>query len=70
MAELSLNVNSRKFIRKSVTETHNKKSNFVNLSLSERLNVKATLSDYLVSLKELNNKIQSLKFSDSVPESE
>ena len=34
------------------------------------MKVKATLSDHLVSLKELNNKIQSLKFSDSVPESE
>ena len=58
----SIDVSSRKFSRKFVTETHNKRSEFIHFTPHEKLTLQNTLQDHFDKLKILNSKIQSQKF--------
>ena len=67
---LKLLISTRKFKRKFVTETFNKKSSFSSMNETDRLTLKNRLNDTNNILSELNNNIQDLKFVDSFEESE
>ena len=70
MASLDLLVSSRKYKRKLVTILHNKRETFYSLSQSEIHATKSVLKDHFEQLQDINNKIQSLKFSTSFEESD
>lgn len=67
---LKLLIQSRKYFRKVVTENHNKRSTFSLLSLNEKRTVRCLLEDYLSQLRDLNGKIQTLKWDESEDEAE
>ena len=69
MDELKLLTNTRKYTRKLVTETYNKRSTFSALDTVAKNVLRAELSDHLSNLKECNQKIQNLKCSNSEDES-
>ena len=50
-SELKLLVNSRKYIRKLVTECHNKRATYSHLSDLEKKKVKSEIQDHLEALK-------------------
>ena len=66
--ELNLLVNSRKYLRKIITENFNSKDNFATLSEIDKKTKKAILIDKFDDLKVHNSKIQSLKFSEETDE--
>ena len=61
---------SRKFMRKLVTETHNKKDEFSSKSQIELIQTKKTLTERNETLTLLNDKFQSLKFASDIVETE
>ena len=60
-----LQLNTRKFIRKSITECHNRISTFSQLESSEREVIKVQLQSNLDKLKKLDSEIQLVRFSGS-----
>ena len=62
MAEINILINSRKFMRKKVTESYNDTDNFITLTVSERLVLKNKLSEYSKKLEDFDYKIQCQKF--------
>ena len=60
MSNLKLLIHSRKYIRKSITENHNRKLNFPSMTSDERLNLQARLKNDQEQLRSLNSQIQSL----------
>lgn len=72
MAELKLCINSRKYTRKLVTETHNTIGTFHSLPPNDKNLLKSKLNDFLASLKDLDSKIQQSQWGQDsdVPETE
>ena len=68
-SELKLLTNARKYVRKLVTECHNRKSTFSSLPETERNQIKSELQDHLESLKKQNAEIQNLKWQEGEDES-
>ena len=68
-SELKLLVNSRKYTRKLVTECHNKRATFSQLTELEKKKIKSELQDHLEALKKYNGEIQKLKWSEGEDES-
>ena len=68
MAELKLLIASRKYLRKQVTENYNKRSEFSGFSMNERNKYRSVFEDHLERLKELNSKIQTIKWSEDLDE--
>ena len=68
MSELKFSINSRKYVRKLVTECHNRKSSFSTLSETEKSKVKSELQDHLELLKKHNANIQNLKWQEEEDE--
>ena len=68
-SELKLLVNSRKYIRKLVTECHNKRATYSHLSDLEKKKVKSEIQDHLEALKKYNGEIQKIKWSEGEDES-
>ena len=68
MSEYKLLNNACKYIRKSVTERHNKKSLLSSLSEAEKSQVRRELQDHLELLKEHNADIQILKWREGEDE--
>ena len=60
MLNLKLLIHSRKYIRKSVTENHNRKHTFSSMTSDERLNLHTRLKSDADQLRSLNSQIQSL----------
>ena len=63
-SNLKLLSNSRKYTRKLVTENHNKKDSIASLSDTQKKELKAQLTDYHDTLKDLNEKVQALKWAE------
>ena len=61
-SELKFSINSRKYIRKLVTECHNKRHTFSTHSTVQKDQLKAQLTDHLELLKKHNSEIQNLKW--------
>ena len=70
MAELKLLVNSRKFVRKSVTESYNNRRLISILDTADKYALKSKLTDYRDRLNELDLKIQNIKWSSNENEEE
>ena len=69
MSDLKLLNSSRKYIRSQVTRSFNKGEELRQLSSEDKAALKAALLSYQVDLKDLNQKILALKFSDIDDES-
>ena len=71
MSDLKLLISSRKFVRKAITETHNKRDSFSALSRTDRNAKKSLLQDFLVQLRDYDydSRIQSLKWTETEDES-
>ena len=65
MSGLKLLISSRKFVRKAITETHNKRDSFSALSRTDRNAKKSLLQDFLVQLRDYDSRIQSLKWTET-----
>ena len=63
-------ISTRKFKRKFVTETYNKRSSFSSMDETEKLTLKNRLKELSNNLTELNSNIQEDKFSEVLDESE
>ena len=70
MANLKLLVNSRKYLRKLVTESHNELSSLRDLSVQDKLAKKASFIDYTSRLNKLNDEIQQAKFTNEADDNE
>ena len=70
MENLKLLVNARKFIRKQITETYNARPTFSSIDVVEKSTLKTKLNDHAVRIKELDEKIQRLKWTESEDEAE
>ena len=70
MSDLKYLVNSRKYLRKAVTEAHNAKDTYPLLTQTEKLTNRLVLEEYLNDLNDLDPKIRSLKWADSTSESD
>lgn len=68
MSNLQLLVGQRKIVRKKVTELFNKSSEFVNLDQDTKLSKKSLLLGYKDRLKDLDDRIFCIKFSDTTEE--
>ena len=66
-SELKFAINARKYVRKLVTECHNKRP-FSNLSETEKNQLKSELQDHLETLKKYNLDIQKLKWQEEPDE--
>ena len=69
MSDLKRLINSRKFVRKLVSETFNKRHNFPSLSAPEKFALKAKLNDHLQRLRDLNSQIQDFIWQEEDGES-
>ena len=67
-AKLKLFVQSRKYLRKRVTDLHKKKDTFYDLPISEKDQIKQEIDDAFESLKAYNSEIQSLKWEEGQDE--
>ena len=67
-SELKFAINARKYVRKLVTECHNKRP-FSSLSKTQKSQIKSELQDHLESLKKHNSDIQKLKWQEEQDES-
>ena len=65
MSNIQLLINTRKYTRKLVTETFNKRDSYSILSVIERENIKSQITDYVEKLEDLDSKIQVLKWADA-----
>lgn len=68
MSSLQLLVGQRKIVRKKVTELFNKSSEFVNFDQDTKLSKKSLLLGYKDRLKDLDDRIFCVKFSDTTEE--
>ena len=67
--KLKLLIQSRKFLRKRVTELFNRKDTFSTLSTTERNQITLELEEALDAFKNYNNEIQTLKWQEQQDES-
>ncbi|XP_068224897.1 uncharacterized protein [Palaemon carinicauda] len=70
MTELKRLITSRKFVRKSVTESFNQRDQFILLEASDKLALESKLTDNMARLKDLDLQIQGIKWSSEENESE
>ena len=63
-SQVKLLINTRKYTRKLVTECHNKRLTFSNLSDVEKDQIRVQLQDHLNELKKLNSDIQTQKWAE------
>ncbi|XP_068226482.1 uncharacterized protein [Palaemon carinicauda] len=70
MTELKIIITSRKFVRKSVTESFNQRDQFILLEASDKLALESKLTDNMARLKDLDLQIQGIKWSSEEHESE
>ena len=68
MSRLKIYVRQRSIIRRKVTESFNKSSEYYTLDNTEKLSMKGVLLGHKESLHDLNDKIQDLKFSSDFSE--
>ena len=61
-SELKFLINSRKYIRKLVTECHNKRQSFPTFTSVQKDQLKTQLHDHLELLKKQNSEIQNLRW--------
>ena len=64
MSELKKLINTRKYIRKLVTEKHDARHNFHALSPLEKSEILSALSEHKLKLNDLDTQIQNLLWSD------
>ena len=65
-----LNITARKFVRKSITETFNKKANFSTLSEYDKLVLRNTVEGYLKQMRIFDERIRNEKFVGNLDEKE
>ena len=65
MTDIKLLIHSRKYIRKSVTEIHNKKPSFSFFTSDEVSNLETRLKSNLDKLRSLDSQIQSLSWEEA-----
>ena len=70
MDELQLLLSKCKLLHKKVTETYNTRGQFFSLPSADLFVLKNRLNDHLQELKELDNKIQCLKWLGEIRETE
>ena len=63
-SDLKFLINTRKYVRKLVTQCHNQKHTFSSLTTPQREREKNKIEDYLEQLKKLNSDIQKLRWSE------
>ena len=66
MASVSVLIETRKFIRKSVTEHFNKREEFISKSSNERYSIKSKLLSHQFKLNQLDEKIIELQYSSEI----
>lgn len=70
MSEIRRLFNSRKYLRKCITEQHNRRGNFAALSSSEREKLKLTFEQWSIDLKDYNKQILANRYLEWTAEEE